>query len=71
MIINGEKNSIKLFRNSNKINLDVELLRKILCFWVIVFHFGGKNNKIKILKTFFHVPTFMIISFYLSYTKFN
>ena len=44
----------------------------ILCFWVIAFHFGGKKNiqKYKILRTFFHVPTFMIISFYYSYKLF-
>ena len=51
------------------INLGIEILRMILCFWIIAFHFGGTQNKTKykILKTFFHVPTFMIISFYYSY----
>ena len=53
----------------NKINLGIEILRMILCFWVVSFHCAGNiNNKnYKILNTFFHVPTFMLISFYLSY----
>ena len=39
----------------------------ILCFWVIAFHYSGKINKNKkILRTYYHVPTFMFISFYLS-----
>ncbi len=58
---------------SLNINFGIELLRMILCFWIILFHFGGDNNKkkYKILNTFFHVPTFMIISFYFSYKIFS
>ena len=39
---------------------------------VLFFILGGTRNKkkYKILKTFFHVPTFMIISFYCSYEVF-
>jgi len=59
---------MKISRENNyRINLGIELLRMILCFWVIIFHYGGKKlKKRKILNTFFHVPTFMIISFYMS-----
>ena len=58
-------------KKNYRINYGVELLRMILCFWVINFHSGGiMNKKKKILKTFFHVPTFMIISFYFSYKTF-
>jgi len=53
-------------------NLGIEILRMILCFWIITYHFAGKINKskYKILKTFYHVPTFMLISFYFSYSIF-
>ena len=60
--------------NTNKtINLGIETLRMILCFLVIAFHFSGKENrkKYKILNTTYHVPTFMIISFYYSYGLFS
>jgi hypothetical protein len=62
----------KFTTNNHKINLGIETLRMILCFWVITFHFAGNSNKIKykILQTFYHVPTFMLISFYFSYKAF-
>ena len=51
-------------------NLGLELLRAILCFWVVLFHnlrikniYLKKIIKIKI----FHVPTFIFISFYFLY----
>jgi len=63
--------SPKHSKNNNK-NFGIEILRMILCFWVISFHHVGieKVLKYKILKTFFHVPTFMLISFYFSYNTF-
>lgn len=62
----------KYSRNNYTSNLGIEILRMILCFWVISFHFAGNTNKIKykILNTFYHVPTFMLISFYFSYNTF-
>ena len=56
----------------NDINLGINILKMILCFWVLSFHCAGIENKrkYKILNTFFHVPTFMIISFYYSYNIF-
>ena len=59
-----------MYRNLNKynifkVNLGIEILRMILCFWVISFHFSG--IKLKIVRTTFHVPTFMFISFYFFY----
>lgn len=61
--------SPKCSRNNHTINLGIETLRMTLCFWVIIYHFAGTENKrkYKILNTFFHVPTFMIISFYFYY----
>lgn len=53
----------------NNRNLGIEILRMILCFWVLSFHCLN-NNKIGyfiyyITKTkFFHVPCFAFISFY-------
>ena len=62
----------KYSKNNNIMNLGIEILRMILCFWVITFHYvGNKNRKnYKILNTFYHVPTFMLISFYFSYKTF-
>ena len=67
MIINREPKLLNSYKINNRINLGIELLRMILCFWVILFHYAGNiNKKKKILKTFYHVPTFMMISFYLT-----
>ena len=56
-------------------NLGIEILRMILCFWVISFHCLNKNNISYFLyfitKTkFYHVPCFSFISFYYSYNIF-
>ena len=65
------KNNYKsLRRNKNGIqkqyNLGIQLLRAILCFWVVSFHCMSRKNKFVriILKKHFHVPIFFIISFY-------
>ena len=59
---------INVNNKKNRVNLGIEILRMILCFWVLSFHCAGNKykNNYKILKTFYHVPTFMIISFYFS-----
>ena len=51
----------------------IEILRMILCFWVITFHYSGKKIKFKykIITHFYHVPTFCFISFYLTYKIFT
>ena len=46
------------------INYSLELLRLILSFWVVLHHCLKNAHKIK---GRFHVPTFMIISFYFYY----
>ena len=73
-----KKENDKFKSNNNiysktSVNLGIEILRMILCFWVITFHFAGNKNKknYKILNTYYHVPTFMIISFYLSFKLFS
>lgn len=66
MIVNEKKHNIESYKIKYRINLGIQILRMILCFWVITFHYSGKKNKKKILKTYYHVPTFMFISFYLS-----
>ena len=57
-------------KQNKKINLGLEILRMIMCFWVIMFHFYKPKNKILfniIIEHGFHVPTFIIMSFYFLY----
>ena len=65
---------IKNKSSKTSLNLGIELLRFIMCFWVILYHCFDTNNKrikkIIILKRF-HVPTFMFISFYFFYDSLN
>ena len=61
--------------NVKIINLGIEILRVILCFWVLSFHSLKKESinyfLFYITKTkFFHVPCFSFISFYFSYNIF-
>lgn len=62
--------------HNKKINLGIQILRVILCFWILAFH-SLNSKKINyylfyITKTiFFHVPCFSLISFYFSYNIFS
>ena len=64
------------FKKSNNINLGIQILRTILCFWVICFHCLD-NKKISYItfciakKKEYHVPCFIFISFYFSYNIFS
>ena len=65
---------IKNKNSKSSLNLGIELLRIIMCFWVILYHcFDTNNKKIKKIIKFkrFHVPTFMFISFYYFYNNLN
>ena len=54
-------------KNENKnINYSIELLRLVLCFWVVLHHCCKYVGK---FKGRFHVPTFMIMSFYFYYNS--
>jgi len=54
-------------RNINKkINYNIELLRLILCFWVVLHHCCKYVGE---FKGRFHVPTFLIMSFYFYYNS--
>ena len=61
--------------DNKKINLGIEILRMILCFWVLSFH-SLKREKINYFlfyvtkKKFYHVPCFSFISFFFSYNIF-
>ena len=58
-------------RNTNKtkeINYSLELLRLLLSFWVILHHCCKYVGE---FKGRFHVPTFMIMSFYFYYNTLN
>jgi fucose 4-O-acetylase-like acetyltransferase len=59
----------KFINNRQNKNINIELLRMILCFWIVTNHtYNFKNNKFaKIIKSSFHVPSFMIISFFFFY----
>lgn len=50
-------------------NEGIELLRVLLCFWVIVFHYLKNSNQtiIFIKSKKYHVPCFFFISFYFLY----
>ena len=53
--------------SNKKVNLGLEILRILLSFWVIMYHYYRPRNKViynLIIQHAFHVPTFMIISFY-------
>lgn len=63
---------IKSKSTKNERNLGIELLRMILCFWIVLFHCINIKNKYLIniiFKKRFHVPTFIFISFYFSYNN--
>lgn len=54
-------------KTKNKRNYGVEILRMIVAFYVIIYHIYKPKNitqKKFIIKHSFHVPTFLIISFY-------
>lgn len=60
--------SIKTKKNEK--NIGLQILRMLLCFWVLLFHCLGKFNGIvfqylKLKK--FHVPSFFFISFFYFY----
>ena len=62
--------------NNKNINLGIQLLRTILCFWVLSFHYlnAEKLNYFFFYltkKKFFHVPCFSFITFYYSYNIFS
>ena len=54
------------YKNSfKKINYSFQLLRLLLCFWVVIAHSYKYSYKLR--KGRFHVPIFMIMSFYFYY----
>lgn len=58
-------NQIKI---NSKLNLGIELLRFILCLWIVVVHCSKRTkNNIKLFTKGFHVPTFFMLSFYFYY----
>ena len=50
-------------------NLGIQILRMVLCFWIIMFHCYKSNNKLSYLlhRYILHVPTFIVISFFFSF----
>jgi fucose 4-O-acetylase-like acetyltransferase len=54
---------------NKKINYSLQLLRIILSFWVVIHH--TYKYAYKLHKGKFHVPIFMIMSFYFYYNTLN
>ena len=53
---------------NKKFNLGIELLRFVLCVWVVIIHCSNiKKKDEKYFGRGFHVPTFILISFYFYY----
>ena len=54
----------------NNLNLGIQILRSLLCFWVVLNHCLNPNNK-KLEKILFkyriHVPCFILMAFYFSH----
>ena len=50
------------------INNGIEILRFILCLWIVIHHCSIiKEKHIKYIRRAFHVPTFVLMSFYFFY----
>ena len=48
--------------------LGLELLKALLCLWIVIIHCSNSTNKrVKYLRRGFHVPTFFMMSFYFFY----
>ena len=57
---------------TKKINYGIELLRFLLCFWIVVYHCSYiKPEHKKILTRTFHVPTFFLMAFYFYFPYFS
>ena len=68
MIINNEINNL----NKRNLNSGIEILRVLLCLWVVITHCSHiKEKHFKYLKKGYHVPTFILLSFYFYYQVFN
>jgi fucose 4-O-acetylase-like acetyltransferase len=53
---------------NKKINIGIEILRTLLCLWIVIVHQSIiKKKHIKYLKRHFHVPTFIFLSFIFFY----
>jgi len=66
---------MKISEDRQKINLEgIQILRMLLSLWIVLGHCCIIRNKILIIllkDKYFHVPIFLIISFYFFYDKLN
>ena len=61
-----ESNKVKIINRN--INVGIQILRFLLCFWIVISHSAKiKDQHKKLLARGFHVPTFILISFYFFY----
>ena len=54
-------------RNIQNIDLGIDILRVILCLWVVFVHYVDIHIDHFLIKKGVHVPTFFLLSFYLYY----
>jgi fucose 4-O-acetylase-like acetyltransferase len=53
---------------NNQRDLGIELLRVVLCFWIVLVHCLSKSKLLNIVgRNDYHVPCFIVISFYFFY----
>ena len=66
-IVYSNQNKTIIF-NATRINLGIQILRFLLCFWIVIIHCSHiKKRHRKYLNRGFHVPTFFLLSFYFYY----
>lgn len=59
---------MKNISQTNKKYIGIEILRALLCFWIVLFHCAKyKKSHYKYFWRLFHVPTFFLLSFYFYY----
>jgi len=68
-IANSIQNKNISFKVTKTINLGIQILRFLLCYWIVLVHCSDvKAEHGKYLYKGFHVPTFMLLSFYFYYS---
>lgn len=57
---------------NRQLNIGIEILRFLLCFWIVIIHCSNvKKAHQSFLSKKFHVPTFIFLSFYFSFQAFR
>ena len=55
-------------KSKSNINLGLQLLRFLLCFWIVIVHLTTiKKQHKKYMHRGFHIPSFILLAFYFYY----